>query len=350
MGIILRMLPAVFAFACSPFLYGQAVLENPRLHALVFQGIDLTWKQDFTAADSVFQVLTGEFPDHPAGFIYRAGVKLTFAEDHEKLLDRVEFDSLLDVGREKARLMLSSRSEAKWGQFFLATADGTDSYARVYRGDWMGGAAKGLASVGGFERALKLDSAMVDAYAGIGAFNYWRSKKTEYFNWLPFLGDARPEAFRMLRKTADDGVYNRATALSMLIAVYLDAGKYELAVDCARQGLSQYPANRTFLWALSTIFDRMKKYAEASRSYAELLASIEKDPAGNAYNEFVARLNLAESLMHTGESGRARSLLALVLQIQPLQFGEHLQSRVRNNLDRALRLERRLSTTPGETR
>lgn len=350
MRFIPRMIPAVLLFACSPFLHGQAKLENTRLHALVMQGIDLTWKQDFGAADSLFQVLSREFPDHPAGFVYRAGLKLTFAEDHEILLDRSEFDSLLDVGREKARTMLSNGPDAKWGEFFLGTADGSDSYARVYRGDWLGGVAKGLASVGGFERALKLDSSMIDAYAGIGAFSYWRSKKTEYFNWIPFVGDARPMAFRMLQKTADHGSYNRFTALSMLSAVYLDAGMYEQAADCARRGLSQYPENRTFLWALSTIFDRTASYAEAGRSYARLLASIAKDPAANAYNEFVARLNLAESLMRTGESTRARSLLALVLRAQPAEFGEHLQSRVRKNLERAQRLERRLHVSPGESR
>ena len=62
--------------------HAQAHLENPRLHGLVLQGIDLAWKQDFVAADSLFQAVSREFPDHPAGYVYRAGLALEFAEDH----------------------------------------------------------------------------------------------------------------------------------------------------------------------------------------------------------------------------------------------------------------------------
>lgn len=350
MRVLLRLVLVVFLFTSPPLTRGQTRLEDPKLHALVLEGIELTWKQDFGAADSVFLATTREFPEHPAGFIYRAGLLLTFAEDHESLLDRTRFDSLLDVGRQKARLMLARDADAKWGHFFLATADGSDSYARIYRGDWVGGAVKGLASVGAFERALKLDTSMVDAYAGIGAYKYWRSRKTEYFNWLPFVGDARSEAFGMLRKAVNGGIYNRYTALSMLSAIYLDAEKYDEAGSCARLGLEDYPNNRTFLWALSTVLDRVKDYRGAIRSYSDLLASAQNDPAGNAYNEFVARLNLAESLVQAGERERARPLLTATLRVRPEQFAEHLRHRVRSNLERAHNLGRRLMASPGESR
>ncbi len=347
---MIRTMLVLVILASSSMTFGQVKLENPRLHALVLQGIDLTWQQAFHEADTVFQRITDEFPDHPAGFVYRAGLALTAAEDHESLLDRARFDSLLDIGRKKAQAMLASESEAKWGHFFLATADGSDSYARVYRGDWVGGTLKGFAAVGGFERALNLDSSLVDALGGIGAYKYWRSRKTEYFNWLPFVGDARPEAITMLRKTADNGIYNRFTVLSMLSAIYLDAEQHEEAVLCARLGLKQYPTNRTFLWALATVLDKAKKPNDAARAYEDLLASIETDPAGNAYNEFVARLNLAESLARIGDAQRASVLLKAVLQVQPGKFAEHLQSRARNNIERARQLEKRLTAPPAERR
>lgn len=340
----------VLVFGWCSTMVGQARLADPKLHALVVQGIDFTWRQDFVRADSIFDSIIREFPDHPAGFIYKAGLLLTFAEDHESLLDRARFDSLLDEGRRRAGAMIAREADASWGHFYLATADGSDSYARVYRGDWLGGTVKGLGSVEGFEQALKLDSSMIDAYAGIGAYNYWRSKKTEYFNWLPFVGDARPEAFRMLRKTAEAGIYNRYTALSMLAAVYLDAEKYDEAKACAGLGLKTYPSNRTFLWALSTVHDRTKDFEQAARSYSELLESTEKDPAGNPYNEFVARLNLAESLGRIGDVRRAKSLVAVTLRARPEQFAEHLRNRVRSNLERARSLEKRLLASPAESR
>jgi hypothetical protein len=115
-------------------------------------------------------------------------------------------------------------------------------------------------------------------------------------------------------------------------------------------GLKGYPTNRTFLWALSTVHDRTKDFNQAVRSYADLLESTEKDPAGNPYNEFVARLNLAESLWQTGDLQRAGTLVAVTLRAHPEQFAEHLRNRVRSNLERARRLEKRLSASPVESR
>jgi len=348
MGGSLKAVLTLVCFAFSPFALGQAKLENPWLHQLVLHGTDLTWRQDYGGADSVFEIIARDFPDHPAGFLYRAGVALSFAEDHELLLNRPRFDSLIEIGRQKAGEMIARGRDKKWGRFFLATADGSDSYARVYGGDWVGGTIKGVASVRGFEEALGLDSTLSDACAGIGGYNYWRSKKTRYINWLPFVGDARPQAFLMLQRAIESGTYNRFTAVSMLATIYTDAERFEDAIECARFGLKHYPMNRTFLWEISTAFDRMGKSSEASQSYTDLLASIDRDPAGNPYNALVCRLNLAEALARVSDGSQARAHLTIVLQARVERFPEHLQARVRKNLERARLLEKKLSSQVGD--
>ena len=346
--IVKRML--VVAVVSASVGFGQARLDDSGLHALILQGIDLSWKQSFTASDSVFRTVCREFPNHPAGYVLRAGLALAYAEDHETLLNVVPFDSLLDIGRRKARALVLDPSQAKWGHHFLGTADGTDSYARVYRGDWVGGILRGLSSVSSFEKAVTLDSGMVDSYAGIGAFNYWRSKKTEIVNWLPFIGDARAQAIEMLNKTAHHGVYNRMTALSMLTAIHTDAGNFQEAVNCARAGLREYPSNRTFLWALATACDRMNAPQGATQAYSSLLGSLEQDPAENSYNIFVATLNLADALAHCGDVRQSRIHLNRVLRTDPATFAEHLRKRAKNNLERAQQLEKRLNAAASESR
>ena len=239
---------AVWWLAGVSISWGQAHLPEPRLHALILQGIDLTWQERYKVADSVFLELTREFPDHPAGYIYRAGLLQSVAMDNEDVVDRARFDSLIELGKLKAKELVRNDQLRQWGHFFLGTADGSDSYARVYRGDWFGGTRRALASVSSFKDALGIDSTLYDAYAAIGAFNYWRSRKTESFNWLPFLGDDRPESFVLLQKSIDGGIYNRSTALSLLSAICLDAGRYDQAIRCCEEALRRYPSNRTFLW------------------------------------------------------------------------------------------------------
>ncbi len=334
----------------TTLLPGQRILQSARLHELVLQGIDLTWREEYRQADSLFQIATREFPWHPAGFVYRAGVLQSFAMDHEQLVNRSAFDSLLDAGRRNAERLCLKGDEAGWGYFFLGTASGYDSYAYVSRNDWVRGTLKGYSSVNAFEKAIELDSALTDATGGIGAFYYWRSRKTEYFNWLPFVGDRRNEGLALLAKAIAKGVYNRYTALNLMVTICIDAGDYDQAIHYSRIALAKYPTNRMFLWGLSTALQKKGSLQEAVKAYGSLLLAIQNDPASNSYNEFICRLNLAEVLAALEEDGGARANLDHVLSTDVGAFSEHLRARARDNLSRARMLEQKLGGRASRTR
>jgi tetratricopeptide (TPR) repeat protein len=313
------------------------------LHALVLNGIDLTWQQRYREADSVFEVASREFPDHPAGFVYRAGVLQTDAVDHESIVDQTRLDSLLNLGKEKARSMIQVREESAWGEFFLGTAEGCDSYARVYRGDWMSGAMKGMNSFSAFKDAVRLDTSMYDADAGIGGFYYWRSRKTEHFNWIPFVGDDRPEGFTLLEKTARQGIYNRYTALSMLVAIHADAGNFDKAIAFAEEGLRRYPSNQVFLWGLTTALQRSGRVIEAIDAYERLLRSLTAEQGRNLYNELACRLNIARLRNSVGDTTNVNLYLTTILKHSVDNFPRHLRERVEGKLTEARDLLRKLN-------
>jgi hypothetical protein len=305
------------------------------MHSLILEGIDLTCQENYGGADSVFQYVTREFPDHAAGYVYQAGVVLARAIDNEMEVDLVKFDSLIDLGKKKANVMIESGSDRTWGNFFMGAAHGSDSYARVYRGDWFGGARKGFSSVSSFKDAVKLDSTLYDAYAGIGAFYYWRSRKTEFFNWIPFVGDDRSEAFILLTKSMEKGTYNRFAALSMLVAIYTDAGMFENAVTCCREGLKHYPRNRAFLWGLATALHKAEKWSDAAVAYQQLLDAIMESQDHNHYSEIVCRLNLAKVKTEMHDSSGVLNLLKDVTRFQESDFPKHLQRRAKDKLEQA---------------
>jgi len=320
----------------------QSVLPDARLHALVLQGIELAWQGKRLQADSLFQETIREFPNHPAGYIYRAGMMQSKAMDQEMQLDETRFDSLIRLGKEKAKGLMEREGEAKWGHFFVGTAEGYDSYARVHRGEWVNGTLKGFASVSSFKDAIRLDSSMYDAYGGIGAFYYWRSRKTEYFNWLPFIGDARPEAFAFLKKTIDSGLYNRYTALSMLAAIYADAGLYDKAIECSRAGLERYPANQVFLWALATAWHKLGNSREAADAYERLIQAFADEMENNRYNEIVCRLNLSRFKLELADSVQVRKNLIAILKFRKGDFPVELQNRAQDKLEQAKELLRKV--------
>jgi tetratricopeptide (TPR) repeat protein len=315
------------------------------MHLQVLQGIDLTWKEQYRAADSVFRQIVQEFPEHPAGYVYQAGLSLARSMDNEMEVDVVAIDSLLELGKKRANGMIESGRDPTWGHFFVGTADGSDSYARVYRGDWFGGTRKGFASVSSFKDALKLDSTLSDAYAGIGAFYYWRSRKTEYFNWVPFVGDDRPEAFALLKKSVDQGIYSKFTALNMLVAIYTDAGMLDKAIACSREGLKYYPRNRAFLWGVATACHKSEQWLEAAAAYRQLLDAVVQSPDNNHYNEVVCKLNLAKVKAELRDSSETLNLLKEIVKSHESDFPKHLRSRAKDKLEQAAEMLRSVAGT-----
>ena len=339
----------MIALLCVAPAASQARLPDAKMHSLILEGIDLTWREKYSQADSVFQRVIREFPEHPAGYLYQAGVGLARAMDNEMEVDIAQFDSLIDIGKRKANSLIESGSDRMWWHFFLGTADGSDSYARVYRGDWFGGTRKGFASISSFKDAVKLDSTLCDAYAGIGAFYYWRSRKTEFFNWIPFVGDDRSEAFALLKKSVDKGVYNRYTALSMLVAIYTDAGMYEKAMTCSREGLKQYPDSRAFLWGLATACHKAEMWSEAAAAYQRLMDVIVRSQNNNHYNEIVCRLNLAKVRAEIRDSSEVLSLLKDIVKFHEADFPKHLQNRTKDKLEQAEEMLRKYANVQTPT-
>jgi hypothetical protein len=99
---------------------------DPALHSLVTSGIDFILKQEYGRADSLFNDVSNRYPDHPAGYLYRAAVMQAYNIDFDVPIEQEKFDSLLIIGRSAAE-----KISLPWKGYFLGTADGYDAYERV---------------------------------------------------------------------------------------------------------------------------------------------------------------------------------------------------------------------------
>jgi tetratricopeptide (TPR) repeat protein len=307
------------------------------LHSLVVSGIDCILKHEYDQADSIFKIVIKIYPDHPAGYLYRAAVMQAYTMDFDVPIEQDKFDSLLDSGKNAAENI-----SPPWSEYFLGTADGYDAYERVERGDWFGGARKGISSASKYEKILEKDSSFYDAYVGIGTYYYWRSRKTEFLQWLPFIKDDRARGIQMLMIGADRSEYNRFAAMSALISIYLDEEKYKQAEEWSRRGLQSYPENRIFLWGLATALDRQNRSAQAVAAYSNLLEKIVHGHAPHPYNEIVCRLNLVKSKMALNDTTDVFDHLHQILSYETYVFPSKLQSRAGAKFEAALELLKQL--------
>jgi tetratricopeptide (TPR) repeat protein len=314
----------LFAFASAQWKL------DPSLHPSVMHGIDLILKQDYPKADSLYRDIAKQYPNNPAGYLYQAAVLQAQAVDFDVPIDRIKFDSLLELGRKYA-----NNIKSPWNDYFLATADGYEAYERVEHGDWFGGVRKGMSSASKYEELLEKDSTFYDAYVGIGTYYYWRSRKTAFLRWLPFVKDDRELGVNLLIIGAEKSGYNRFAAMSALVSIYLDAGEYKKAEEWSRRGIESYPENRVFLWGLATAYDRLNQNADAVQAYSNILQNIRHINFSHPYSEIVCRLNLAKCKLAGNDTVDVRAHLNIILSYEKLSFPQNLESRAQAKFDEA---------------
>ena len=279
----------------SSSLFGQP-LPDRALHQKILDGIDLTLKQEYSAARQVFQSVTKEYPNHPAGYLYLAGVEQAEFSDYEQTFEQKLFDSLLAKGETLADRLIEAKDSAAWGYYYAGTALSYRAFSASERGNWPSVIVDGMNSAKMFGRCLELNPKFYDAMEGLGTYYYWRSKKTEFLSWIPFVTNRKKEGIELLSSAVEHGTYERYLGLNSLILVLTEEERYDEAKQLTLRALSEYPQNRSFLWCLVGIEERVPRRDTVALKSAvnRLLSSILNAPVRNYYYEAACRLKLAQ--------------------------------------------------------
>ncbi len=324
-GVRILFLTVSITFCGITNLYSERPRIPAELDALVSEGVDLTLRQEYDRADSVFRYVMMKFQGHPLGYLYSAAVMEARSMDYLDPLDFGRYDSLLGLAKTEAEKIISDYPDSPMGYYYNGTAVGYDAYAQVDAGNWLGGIMKGLSAASDFKKSVALDSTFYDAYVGVGTYYYWKSRKTDFLNWA--LGDRRADGIRLLEIAAEKGEQNKYTALSALSAIYLDSHEFDRSIQCAKRGLERYPENRIFLWALAAALEQSGTYTDAVQTYKHLLANILRTKMPNPYNEILCRLNFVKASLALGETQGLNVQIDAILLYEHSVFPENLSKR-----------------------
>ena len=336
---------------CAATLYPQTQPHLPQpLDSLIVSGTDLIMRQEYSAAMEHFQRVSDMFPQSPEGFLFQAAAIQAQAMDFRDFRENDRFDSLLTISRSLAEQMVERDPQSPWGHYYLGTTIGMDSYDRIQRGEYVSGYFKGRSAVSAIEKTLELDSTFYDCYSILGTYYYWKSRKTEFLNWLPFFQDERGKGIQYLHRTVQNGRYQRFPALSNLVWVNLDAQNYAEAETFARVGLQLYPNQRAFLHALASSLQGQNKYIAAKEAFEHLLAEILSVQAPNAYSEIGIRVNIVLMKRAVRDTTQVRKHLAIIFSKQENPYPDALREKMNQHFTLARRFQQELSngTFPGQ--
>ncbi len=306
---ILRSLISVCLLV--PVIASAQLLEDPRLHALVMQGIDHTLSQEYPAAERTFQSMIETAPQHPAGYLYLAGMLQAKNTDHGGLFDEKRYDSLLNIVELRAKPLLAVPSTSAHGYFYIGSAEAFRSYTRSENGSIASSVYFGLSAGNSLEKCLETDPTFTEAKNILGAFYYWRSKLA----WIPFVPDKSEEGIRLIQESYSHP-YEKHLASHNLMVIFTEEKRY---ADAERYGLAmlkEYPENRLFLWNMMGVYEKWGKKKEWIDHVRRLLTSTMEASVTNRYTEAVCRIKLAQHALANNDRTAAAAELQKVVALK----------------------------------
>jgi len=321
-GSIFRLVFMVaIAFECpAPSMSAAQHLEEHNVHDLLLKGIDLTLKQDYPEAKALFESVAKSDPENPAAYLYLAGVLQAEYADYENSFDQQLFDSLIAKGAALAEHLIENKDSADWGYYFAGSALSYRAYSESENSSWSSVIIDGMNAAKMYERCLEINPQFYDAMNGLGTYYYWRSKKTEFLSWLPFLSNKERKGIDLLSQAAANGTFEKFIAVNSLTLVFMEEKQYDSAFSVVQKGLDSYPDNRAFLWCLMGIVENMphRDTAVIRSVVSRMLASVMNSPIRNQYSEAACRLKLAQFAMEDGRYNAAIEECKTILQYEPL--------------------------------
>lgn len=336
-GLLVRF-NKIFIFillAISANIYSQEYPDKS-VNSLLKSGIQNIINQNYPIAKTLFETLNSKYPDLPFGKIYLAATEISRSYDYSEEYNGEIISKYLNSAKNQSENLLKKNPDNIWNYYFLGLVEGYISYYEGLNGSWLISLKEGINSVSNFEECLKRNPDFVEAYSGLGTYKYWKSKKTGFLNWLPFVHDDRAEGINYLEKAVDNSSYNTYLAVNSLIWIYIDKKNFDNAVRISEKALKEYHKSRFFRWGLARAYEDIDK-SKAIAIYFEILNSYPNLNNMNHYNEIVLKHLIAQQYEKMGEKSKALKLCNEILAIKNLS--EYVKIKLGDRLDRVKELQ-----------
>lgn len=332
-------LPA-FLILISSFSYPQR-FPDIFVHKHLKNGIKKIIDQNYDEARIIFSQLDRARKDLPLGKIYLAATEIAESFDFEKPYNDQLISRYLNDAKKISERRLEENVSDIWNNYFLALTEGYEAYYESLNGNWLAAFSKGLNSVSYFEDCLNIDKNFYEALIAIGTFKFWRSKKTEFLNWLPFVSDEKVNGIDLLKKASAMSDYNSYLAVHSLIWIYIEQKEYKLAAELAEKILSDYPNSRIFKWGLARAYEDVDP-VKSVIVYKEILDSYPSSIKRNIVNEVTIKHLMAQQLFKLKKSDEALKLCDEILALN--SFNDFEKEKLSNRLQRVKQLRSEITS------
>jgi predicted Zn-dependent protease len=333
-----RFLLLFLLFIFFPKNFGQ-VYPDKSVHKILKAGINLIIDQKYDEAEKLFSQLDRTRKDIPLGKIYLAAVHIAKAYDYEEPYEHELIAKYLESAKKISERLLKNDEGNIWNNYFFALTEGYIAYYAALRENWLQAFSTGLSSVSGFEDCLEINKDFYESLIAIGSYKFWKSKKTEFISWLPFIDDEKELGIKYLQNAVKYSGYNSHLAIHSLTWIYIEQEDYDAAIKVAELALKEHPQSRIFKWGLARSYENIDP-SKSILLYKEILNSYPKNLKSNKINEITLKHIIAQQLVKINKTEEALSICNEILSTNG--FSKYELDKVNKRLERVRTLKEQL--------
>lgn len=294
---------------------------NSQLDSVWRAGITYISEEKFDLATREFIKIEKSYPDLPVSRIYFAAIEMVKANDLGRSYPKDMIEAHLNVAEDKAKKLLAKNRGDIWNNYFYALTKAYRAYFYALQEDWLSAFTNGLESINYFQKCLDMDQQFYESHIAIHSYNYWKTRKTEFLSWLPFVsGDTGPSV-ASLERYVHQVHYNQLLAMTSLQWIYIDRGEYRKAVALGEKVIEKYPGNRYFRWGIARAYEGYNRDM-AVKVYLEVLASYNRQGIKSNINEITLKHKIAMNLNALGKKAEAKRYCEEILAVKNLNSYE----------------------------
>ena len=191
----------------------------------IIHGIHLLYDWEFDRAEKLFSGMFFNNSKDPAPYFYYAMVswsRLASGFWNRKYVD--QYDERIDKTISVARAKIETGNAENYAYFYLGGALGFKGRFALMERKWFSSFNLAYKAIEALKTCQRMDPANKDVLLGLGIYDYYTARLSgvmKFFSSLFISKGNKKEGLRKLHAAADEAIYSRIEAKSMLIHIYL---------------------------------------------------------------------------------------------------------------------------------
>lgn len=255
------------------------------LDRLYTQYIDSIFDMRFKDAEEKAKDVIARYPEHPAGYFGLAGLawtKYVYETDQSDQSLYAPFVAKVEEVATIGNKWIKTHPHDPLAMMVVGAAYGIKSRLLTVRGEWIKAYLTGRKAIGITKNAIKADPNFIDAYLGIGMYDYYTDVYPRVIGVLAklVLRGNRVRGIETLRKVAENGHMSKSCAQILLVEIYTEdaygARDPEKAIALMKELRARYPNSAMMHSAQLVALYEGKRYDDVIAESRSFIAAVDK--------------------------------------------------------------------------